>query len=80
MIDQFSLVELLNGHQLSPLVLQYCEHCKESTLKPVCPKCGAGTRSTHPARFSPADKESAARYQTKKKFGLLPSQKPDIEM
>jgi H/ACA ribonucleoprotein complex subunit 3 len=70
----------LNGRQMPGLLLQYCEHCKQYTLKTVCPQCGSGTRSAHPARFSPADKESAARYQTKKKFGLLPSQKPDLEM
>jgi hypothetical protein len=39
-------------------------------------------RSSHPVMLLELyiDKESAASYQTKKKFGLLPSQKPDLEL
>ncbi|KAK8894134.1 hypothetical protein M9Y10_022567 [Tritrichomonas musculus] len=59
--------------------LQYCDHCKQYTLKQSCPNCGKATRSAHPARFSPQDKESAHRYHVKEKFGLLITQKPDLE-
>ena len=61
------------------MLLQYCENCNRYTFKSVCPNCGHGTRSAHPARFSPQNQESANRYQTKEKYGQLPTQKPDIE-
>ncbi|CAO2046623.1 unnamed protein product, partial [Urochloa humidicola] len=37
---------------------------------------GVPTQSAHPARFSPDDKYSRQRYLLKKRFGLLPTQKP----
>ncbi|XP_027082956.1 H/ACA ribonucleoprotein complex subunit 3-like protein [Coffea eugenioides] len=37
---------------------------------------GAITLSAHPARFSPDDKYSRQRVLLKKRFGLLPTQKP----
>ena len=35
--------------------------------------------SAHPARFSPDDKYSRERLETKKRFGLLPTQRPAHE-
>lgn len=63
----------------SRMYLQFCDQCKQYTLKQKCPRCGGQTRSAHPARFSPEDKNSAERIQTKAKFNLLPYQQPDIE-
>ncbi|XP_026193973.1 H/ACA ribonucleoprotein complex subunit 3-like protein [Cyclospora cayetanensis] len=40
---------------------------------------GQPTLSAHPPRFSPDDKFSAQRVQLKKRFGLLPTQKPPLE-
>nr|GLL45974.1 H/ACA ribonucleoprotein complex subunit 3-like protein [Ipomoea trifida] len=37
---------------------------------------GLATQSAHPARFSPDDKYSRQRVLLKKRFGLLPTQKP----
>jgi H/ACA ribonucleoprotein complex subunit 3 len=37
---------------------------------------GAPTHSAHPARFSPDDKFSRERIETKKRFGILPTQLP----
>ncbi|RZC90070.1 hypothetical protein C5167_044700 [Papaver somniferum] len=37
---------------------------------------GKATESAHPARFSPDDKYSRQRVLLKKRFGLLPTQKP----
>ncbi|XP_016466254.1 H/ACA ribonucleoprotein complex subunit 3-like protein [Nicotiana tabacum] len=37
---------------------------------------GLATESAHPARFSPDDKYSRQRVLLKKRFGLLPTQKP----
>ncbi|CAH1447271.1 unnamed protein product [Lactuca virosa] len=37
---------------------------------------GLATQSAHPARFSPDDKFSRQRVLLKKRFGLLPTQKP----
>jgi rRNA maturation protein Nop10 len=34
------------------------------------------THSAHPARFSPDDKFSRERVETKRRFGLLPTQQP----
>ncbi|XP_018331844.1 H/ACA ribonucleoprotein complex subunit 3-like [Agrilus planipennis] len=46
------------------------------TLKKVDPH-GNPTFSAHPARFSPEDKYSRERIIIKKRFGLLPTQKPE---
>jgi len=40
---------------------------------------GKATDSAHPARFSPDDKYSRERLETKKRFGLLPTQRPAHE-
>ena len=45
------------------------------TLKKVSPS-GRPTVSAHPARFSPDDKYSRHRITCKRRFGLLPTQKP----
>lgn len=37
---------------------------------------GTPTASAHPARFSPDDKFSRERVETKRRFGLLPTQRP----
>ena len=62
------------------MLLQFCDNCKQYTLKQRCPRCNSQTRSAHPARFSPEDKDSAARIQTKAKANILPYQRPDIEL
>ncbi|OHT17676.1 putative H/ACA ribonucleoprotein complex subunit 3-like protein [Tritrichomonas foetus] len=62
------------------MLLYFCDNCNQYTLKQQCPNCNKATRSAHPARFSPQDQESAHRYEVKKKFGLLPTQKPDIPL
>ena len=41
---------------------------------------GTPTQSAHPARFSPDDKFSRERIVVKKRFGLLPTQKPPPEL
>ena len=41
---------------------------------------GTPTQSAHPARFSPDDKFSKQRVACKKRFGLLPTQKPIPEL
>jgi len=49
------------------------------TLKKVTPS-GKPTESAHPARFSPDDKFSKQRIICKKRFGLLPTQKPQTPL
>jgi len=49
------------------------------TLKKETPE-GKPTESAHPARFSPDDKFSKHRLICKKRFGLLPTQKPKVEL
>ncbi|CDF32758.1 box H/ACA snoRNP component Nop10p [Chondrus crispus] len=44
------------------------------TLKKVSPD-GKPTKSAHPCRFSPDDQYSRHRVITKKRFGLLPTQR-----
>ena len=46
------------------------------TLKKVVD--GKTSTSAHPARFSPDDKFSKERLQTKKRFGLLLTDKPAV--
>jgi len=41
---------------------------------------GTPTQSAHPARFSPDDKFSRERIVVKKRFNLLPTQKPPPEL
>ncbi|MCL7026846.1 hypothetical protein MKW94_020981 [Papaver nudicaule] len=48
---------------------------KVYTVKKESP-LGRATESAHPARFSPDDKYSRQRVLLKKRFGLLPTQKP----
>ena len=50
------------------------------TLKKVTPDNKQATFSAHPARFSPDDKFSKQRVACKKRFGLLPTQKPIPEL
>ena len=49
------------------------------TFKYLSPD-GKPTQSAHPARFSPDDQYSQERVTLKKRFGLLPTQKPDIKL
>ncbi len=37
-------------------LLRVCRACGRYTLRSECPACGAGTRTPHPARFSPTDR------------------------
>lgn len=62
------------------MLLQYCDQCKEYTLKSVCPVCGQGTRAAHPAKFSPVDPYSKERIEMKRRKGILLTQKPDMKM
>jgi len=48
------------------------------TLAKVDPE-GKPTLSAHPARFSPEDKYSRERITIKKRFGLLPTQQPELQ-
>ncbi|KAJ2517091.1 snoRNP complex protein [Coemansia sp. RSA 1939] len=48
------------------------------TLKKVTPE-GQVTKSAHPARFSPDDKYSRQRVTLKRRYGILPTQQPEIE-
>ena len=41
---------------------------------------GEPTQSAHPARFSPDDKFSQERITLKKRFKLLPTQQPDVQL
>ncbi|KAJ1859472.1 snoRNP complex protein, partial [Coemansia sp. RSA 486] len=47
------------------------------TLKKVT-AAGEVTKSAHPARFSPDDKYSRQRVTLKRRFGILPTQQPEI--
>ena len=49
------------------------------TLRKKTPD-GKPTESAHPARFSPDDKFSKQRLICKKRFGLLPMQKAQVEL
>lgn len=49
------------------------------TLDKTAPD-GTPTQSAHPARFSPDDKFSRERIVLKKRFGLLPTQRPPPEL
>ena len=49
------------------------------TLKKEAPD-GRPTESAHPARFSPDDKFSKQRLICKKRFGLLPMQRPQVAL
>jgi len=49
------------------------------TMEKTAPD-GMPTQSAHPARFSPDDKFSRERIVVKKRFGLLPTQKPPPEL
>lgn len=60
--------------------MMFCENCNEYTLKCQCPRCGCSTRSAHPARFSPEDKDSKQRILIKEKNGLLLHQRPDYDL
>lgn len=39
-----------------------CSECGTYTISEKCPKCGGGTVTVHPARYSPDDKY--ARYRS----------------
>lgn len=62
------------------LKLRKCDNCDQYTLEQKCPQCGFETRSAHPARFSPEDKDSADRIAIKERWNQLPYQKEDIKM
>ncbi|THG07221.1 hypothetical protein TEA_012027 [Camellia sinensis var. sinensis] len=74
-------VERLLGNpaeQLDTMYLQFYINDngnKVYTTKKESP-LGLATESAHPARFSPDDKYSRQRVLLKKRFGLLPTQKP----
>ena len=46
--------------------MRRCAECGRYTLRRECPKCGADTRSAHPARYSPDDKY--ARYRLAERY------------
>ena len=46
--------------------MRRCLSCGRYTLKRECPGCGGGTKSAHPARFSPDDKY--ARYRLPERY------------
>ncbi|QDZ24872.1 H/ACA ribonucleoprotein complex protein [Chloropicon primus] len=57
-------------------LMYYTEEGKRVyTLKKVTPG-DQPTESAHPARFSPDDKYSRERVTCKKRFGILPTQRP----
>ncbi|WZN66828.1 H/ACA ribonucleoprotein complex protein Nop10p [Chloropicon roscoffensis] len=57
-------------------LMYYTEEGKRVyTLKKVTPG-SVPTESAHPARFSPDDKYSRERVTCKKRFGILPTQRP----
>ncbi|OVA02378.1 H/ACA ribonucleoprotein complex [Macleaya cordata] len=65
-------------HLLDTMYLQFYINengDKVYTTKKESP-LGRATESAHPARFSPDDKYSRQRVLLKKRFGLLPTQKP----
>ncbi|RAL43456.1 hypothetical protein DM860_012597 [Cuscuta australis] len=75
---------LLSGHtkllwlRISKMYLHFYINEKGDkvyTTKKESP-LGLATQSAHPARFSPDDKYSRQRVLLKKRFGLLPTQKP----
>ncbi|XP_009608322.1 H/ACA ribonucleoprotein complex subunit 3-like protein [Nicotiana tomentosiformis] len=67
-----------SGEKLARMYLQFYINengDKVYTTKKESP-LGLATESAHPARFSPDDKYSRQRVLLKKRFGLLPTQKP----
>jgi H/ACA ribonucleoprotein complex subunit 3 len=54
----------------------YCDSCHKYTMKKMCDHCNVATRSAHPARFSPDDKYAKQRTTLKRRFNLLPTQRP----
>nr|BAD21457.1 nucleolar RNA-binding Nop10p-like protein [Oryza sativa Japonica Group]BAD21599.1 nucleolar RNA-binding Nop10p-like protein [Oryza sativa Japonica Group] len=76
--EQSRLTYLFFRLRRSKMYLQYYINEKGDkvyTTKKESP-LGVPTQSAHPARFSPDDKYSRQRYLLKKRFGLLPTQKP----
>ncbi|TNJ26828.1 Ribosome biogenesis protein Nop10 [Giardia muris] len=62
------------------MYLQRCTACDTHTLQERCPKCGAATRSAHPARFSPDDPYSEERTTFFARFpGINPMTKPPFD-
>lgn len=47
-------------------LMRRCLSCGRYTLKRECSGCGGGTKSAHPARFSPDDKY--ARYRLPERY------------
>ena len=43
--------------------IRRCPHCNTYTLKEKCKRCGKGTVSAHPAKFSPEDKYALYRVR-----------------
>ncbi|KAI7992646.1 H/ACA ribonucleoprotein complex subunit 3-like protein [Camellia lanceoleosa] len=67
-----------SAEQLDTMYLQFYINDngdKVYTTKKESP-LGLATESAHPARFSPDDKYSRQRVLLKRRFGLLPTQKP----
>jgi H/ACA ribonucleoprotein complex subunit 3 len=58
---------------IPPNLLCPCLHLQKANPE------GLPTESAHPARFSPDDKLSRERVTCKKRFGLLPTQRPGHE-
>ncbi|KAI3760183.1 hypothetical protein L1987_50574 [Smallanthus sonchifolius] len=76
--DNRSLSPPANQGYLTKMYLQFYINengDKVYTTKKESP-IGLATQSAHPARFSPDDKFSRQRVLLKKRFGLLPIQKP----
>lgn len=46
--------------------MRVCTECRTYALHDGCPKCGAKTKSPHPARFSPQDPYGKYRRQLKR--------------
>lgn len=62
------------GSRVYTLKVRRAAGCTELAQK-VSPS-GEGTKSAHPARFSPDDKFSRHRVTLKRRFGILPTQLP----
>jgi len=62
--------------EIVPLVQKLTLCCR---LQKTAPD-GSPTQSAHPARFSPDDKFSRERVECKRRFKLLPTQGPPLEL
>eukprot|EP00884_Botryococcus_braunii_P021343 jgi/Botrbrau1/7893/Bobra.9_2s0066.1 len=61
-------------------LMYYLENGDRVYTLQKCAPDGTPTMSAHPARFSPDDKFSKERIECKKRFKILPTQGPPLQL